>query len=407
VRDHHVAGTKMLQKMLHIVILAIVFAISVACLMMYTYNILSSILGMLVVLIIDIVFFSWYFVGKPGIYKIFSMIALFFIMVICGVIGLSMRSLFFIAITIIIAAAISSYLYSMSNKPFRYNSIIWFEIVIFASSLYVIDNRYMYYSTALALFILNSLILLKLVKRIQRTNTDGIIHLFEDLVIEPFSKAFSYLLTLTPLIVIIISILYESGVSLSENTIFGITALIGSLLLIPVLGKKLCQCGIDIFQFSIVALVPYLFSSLRKALWELKTSKLSIRDKVIAFPYIGALIILILGVISIPIIIIYIALSQIFQYLSPLIALMIALIITVSMTLSILIPFVYAVILLYLHPQSILALIKQDPLTSFVVMYILLTIFIHTPLLCSIHHRDESSGCILTKLSRYIMKLLS
>jgi len=403
VRDYHVAGT----KMLHIVIPAIVFAISVVCLMMYTYNILGTILSMLIVLIIDIVFFSWYFVDESNIYKSFSMITLFFIMMICGIIWMGMRSLFLVTIFIIIAAALSSYLYSMSNKPFRYNSIIWFEIIIFASSLYIIDNRYMYYSTAVALFILNSLILLKLVKRIQRTNIDGIMHLFKDLIVEPFSKTFSYLLALTSLIIIVISILHESRVSLSENTIFGITALIGSLLLIPILGKKLCQCGINIFQFGIVSLVPYLFSSLRKALGELRTSRLSIRDKVKAIPYIGALIILIPGVISIPIIIIYIALSQIFQYLSPLIALMIALIITVSMMLSIFIPFVYAVILLYLYPQSILALIKQDPLTTSVAMYILLTIFIHTPLLCSIHHRDENYECVLTKLSRYIMKLLS
>jgi len=196
------------------------------------------------------------------------------------------------------------------------------------------------------------------------------------------------------------------GVSLSENTIFGIIALIGSLLLIPLLGKKLCQCGIDIFQFSIISLILHFTSSLRKALRELKTSKLNIRDKVIAFSYIGALIILTVGALLIPIVV-YVVLSQIFQYLSPLIALMIVSIITISMMLSIFIPFVYTVILLYLHPQSILALIRQDPSASFVAMYILLTIFIHMPLLCSIHHRDESSGCILTKLSRYIMKLLS
>jgi len=402
VRISHVART----KMLHIVIPATVFAISVVYLMMYTYNILGSILGILMVLIIDIIFFSWYFAIKPGIYEAFSMTTLLFIMVICIFIGLSMGSLFFDGIAIIIFAAILSYLYSTSNKPFRYNSIIWFEIVIVASSLYVIDNRYIYYLTTLALFILNSLILLKLVKRIQRANTDGIMHLFEDLIVEPFSKTFSYLLTLTPLVVIVISILYESGASLSENTIFGITALIGSLLLIPILGKKLCQCGIDIFQFSIVSLVSYLFSSLEKALWELKTSRLSIRDKIITFPYIGTLIILSIIALLIPIVVCAV-LFQIFQYLSPLIALMIVLIITVSMMLSILIPLVYTVMLLYIHPQSILALIIQDPLASFAAMYILLIIFIHTPLLCSIHHKDENYECILTKLLRYIMKLLS
>jgi len=317
------------------------------------YGTLSDVLGALIVIIVNIAFFSRYFLSDVSHF-------------------------------------------SPTSKQFRYGSIVLFEIIVFLVSLYIIKSRFVYYLTSSSIFVLNSLILIRFVKKIRKIDRSEMLQLFEDLVRQPVSKAFAYLFVLTPLIAIIILALKELGVSLSEPDVTVIIALTGSILLTLFLGLKLRQCDIDVLQFGIVGILISLIQSsipelrkLRKELWTLGARRRVSMLILYLIAVVGIVLIVAVGimlaiVVAIVLYLIYSALYSIYSALrlNPIIS---WLTVTVSIVLSVFIPFFYELVLLYRNPQDILGLTTKDPLSLFAVMIVLLTIFTHAPLACSIH----------------------
>jgi len=372
------------------VVSAFALAIFIAYLVLlaYNYNILNDISSVLIVIAVDIVFFSWYFLSENNIYRTFSEMVLIFVSPLLLVAGIVMRNLHLFAIALIMLSAVASHLLSAS-KQIRYGSIILFEIVALAVPLYIIKNRFGYYLASSFMTILNSFILLRFAKKIREIDRSEILQLFEDLIRQPASKAFTYLIVLTPLIIIVILMLKETGIPLSDSEVAVIIALAGSLLLTLFLGPKMRQCGIDIFQFSVFGMISYIRShilELRKELQMMRTSRSDSGSRVmraLLIPLMSIYSIATIGIMLVTIVIVIFVL-----YLVLHLNVIALLTIIVPIILSMFTLFLYVLVFLYRNPQYILKLANEDPSTLFAVMIILLATFIHIPLICNVHSKS-------------------
>jgi len=377
------------------VVSALVLAIFSTYLIIFAYNYstLSDILSILIVVVVDVVFFSWYFLPENNVYRSFSDMVLTFVAPSLLVAGIVMRNLHSFAIALIMFSAVASHLLSVS----RYDPIVLFEIVASLIPLYIIKNRFGYYLTFLSIFVLNYFILLRFTAKILKISMREAFHLFkeqfEDLIRQPTSKAFTYLIVLTPLIVTIILVLNEAEIPLSDREVGMIIALVGSVLLTLCLGLKMQQCSIDIFQFGVFGMISLIWSSiiseLRKELQMMRTSRSGHGSGVVR-----ALRILLMSIYSIAAIGITLASVVIIIFVLYLVLqlnVIASLTVTVSIILSIFTLFLYVLVFLYRNPQYISELANEGTptlLILFAIMIILLTIFIHTPLICGIQSKS-------------------
>jgi len=375
-----------------ILYIASAFALSIfityLILLAYNYNTLSDVLGVLIVVAADVVFFSWYFLSENNIYRNFSEMVLTFVSPSLLVAGIVMRNLHLFAIALIMFSAVASHFLS-AGKQIRYDPIVLFEIASLLVSLYIIKNRLGYYLTFSSIFALNSFVLLRFTEKTREIDRSKILQQFEDLVRQPTSKAFTYLIVLTPLIIIVVLMLKETGIPLSEHEVAMIIALAGSLLLTLFLRPKMRQCGIDIFQFGVFGMISYIRShipELGKELQMMRTSRSDGGSRVMR-----ALLILLTSIYSIAtigIMLVTIVIVFFVLYLVLHLNVIASLTIIVSIILSMFTLFLYVLVFLYRNPQYILKLANEDSSILFATMVILLTIFIHMPLVCSINSKS-------------------
>jgi len=388
--NRHILRTKVLY-----VVSAFVLAIFIAYLILFAYNysIMGDVLGVLIVAVVDIVFFSWYLLPENNVYRTFSKMVLIFVSLSLLVVAVAdvMKNFHLIAIAGIIFSTVILHRLSV-NKQIRYGSIVLFEIVMFALSLYIIKNWLGYCLTLSFIFVLNFYILLRMLK----ISIREIPQLLEELIIQPISKASNYQKVLIILIVTVILIPKVAGIPLSERAIIAMIALVESLLLTLFLGMRLRPCGIDIFRFGIVSLARSSISELRKGLRMLRTNSLGVGGGLMRALRIVMSIYLVVtsGINVVAAVLILLAVYSVL-YLTYLILrldvftfTLILTIVTVSIMLSIFILFFYVFAFLTTNPQYTLELAAQDPLTLFVIVIILLTILIHTPLICSINSKS-------------------